>query len=247
MELLSGKFTTLVSTCSGGILSLSALVLVVSLFLGTSRAGPDQRDVFCVLHAALGNYYYSAARMETEPLPRGASRAVPRRATPRAPPAGRRGALCAAGHERRRRCRCRPQEARWSSCPTGTASTSSKAATTPARHDTAALDRASRGMCVWRAARRGVAVVPAAVQSGTRVVGAAVPRPRCAPPAGPLVVLVHGFLGSTAYLRFLARELVGTHNRRVLRFDLMGRGPSCAKTCPATDHARRFHGAARTG
>ena len=39
---------------------------------------------------------------------------------------------------------------------------------------------------------------------------------------GPLVVLVHGFVGSSSYLRFLARELAQT--RRVLRFDLYGRG-----------------------
>eukprot|EP00756_Hemistasia_phaeocysticola_P051622 Hpha_TRINITY_DN26797_c0_g1::TRINITY_DN26797_c0_g1_i1::g.138993::m.138993 len=42
---------------------------------------------------------------------------------------------------------------------------------------------------------------------------------------GPLVVLVHGFVGSTAYLRFLARELA-RRGRRVLRYDLYGRGLS---------------------
>ena len=40
--------------------------------------------------------------------------------------------------------------------------------------------------------------------------------------AGPLVVLVHGFVGSSSYMRFLAAELAKT--RRVLRFDLWGRG-----------------------
>ena len=39
---------------------------------------------------------------------------------------------------------------------------------------------------------------------------------------GPLVVLVHGFMGSSACHRFLARHLANVHGRRVLRFDNWG-------------------------
>jgi len=49
--------------------------------------------------------------------------------------------------------------------------------------------------------------------------------------SGPLVVLVHGFVGSSSYMRFLAAEL---ETRRVLRFDLWGRGWSDHPDAPHT-------------
>ena len=52
---------------------------------------------------------------------------------------------------------------------------------------------------------------------------------------GPLVVLVHGFIGSSSYLRFLGSELART--RRVLRFDLYGRGWSAHPRGKAHDAA----------
>ena len=42
----------------------------------------------------------------------------------------------------------------------------------------------------------------------------------------PLVVLVHGFVGSHAYFEEMARTLVHNHGRRVLRYDNYGRGHS---------------------
>jgi hypothetical protein len=53
---------------------------------------------------------------------------------------------------------------------------------------------------------------------------------------GPLVVMVHGFVGSSHYFRFLSAELV-KQGRRVLRFDLMGRGRSSFDGFPLTDGA----------
>jgi hypothetical protein len=53
---------------------------------------------------------------------------------------------------------------------------------------------------------------------------------------GALVVLVHGFLGSSSYLRYLAVELA-RRGRRVLRFDLMGRGRTSFIGTPQTECA----------
>jgi hypothetical protein len=53
---------------------------------------------------------------------------------------------------------------------------------------------------------------------------------------GPLVVLVHGFIGSSAYFKWLSDELVAG-GRRVLRYDLMGRGRSSFDGSPHTESA----------
>jgi pimeloyl-ACP methyl ester carboxylesterase len=53
---------------------------------------------------------------------------------------------------------------------------------------------------------------------------------------GPLVVLVHGFVGSSAYFKWLSDELVAG-GRRVLRYDLMGRGRSEFDGSPQTEKA----------
>lgn len=52
--------------------------------------------------------------------------------------------------------------------------------------------------------------------------------------AGPLVVLIHGFLGSSAYYKWLAEHLVTKHQRRVLRYDNYGRGWSGCSGAPHT-------------
>ena len=52
----------------------------------------------------------------------------------------------------------------------------------------------------------------------------------------PLVVLVHGFVGSAAYLRFLSKELA-RRGRRVLRYDLYGRGGTACDGSPHTAEA----------
>jgi pimeloyl-ACP methyl ester carboxylesterase len=51
---------------------------------------------------------------------------------------------------------------------------------------------------------------------------------------GPLVVLVHGFVGSTGYLAPLAEYLAARGGRRVLRLDLYGRGFSECRGAPQT-------------
>eukprot|EP00037_Helgoeca_nana_P004313 m.44668 g.44668 ORF g.44668 m.44668 type:complete len:330 (-) comp15017_c0_seq1:70-1059(-) len=51
---------------------------------------------------------------------------------------------------------------------------------------------------------------------------------------GPLVVLIHGFIGSSAYFKWLADHLVTKHNRRVLRYDNYGRGWSGCSGAPHT-------------
>ena len=58
--------------------------------------------------------------------------------------------------------------------------------------------------------------------------------------AGPLVVLVHGFVGSSSYFVWLAKCLVEKYRRRVLRFDNYGRGNSGCHGDPHT--ARLFAG-----
>ena len=57
---------------------------------------------------------------------------------------------------------------------------------------------------------------------------------------GPLVVLVHGFVGSSSYFFWLAKCLVEKYGRRVLRFDNYGRGNSGCYGDPHT--ARLFAG-----
>ena len=52
--------------------------------------------------------------------------------------------------------------------------------------------------------------------------------------AGALVVLVHGFSTCLDDMQFLADALVRRHSRRVLRFDLYGRGHSACDATPQT-------------
>ena len=56
---------------------------------------------------------------------------------------------------------------------------------------------------------------------------------------GAVVCLVHGFTGSHSYMKFLASELT-KQGRRVLRFDLYGRGWSSCDGSPHT--AKLFAG-----
>lgn len=52
-----------------------------------------------------------------------------------------------------------------------------------------------------------------------------------------LIVLVHGFIGSTEYFSYLADHLANVHQLRVLRFDLYGRGFT---DCPNEPNSARL-------